>query len=75
VRRSEIIAREVLPEGEAIGAGKQRVERNAYEVPVEDGAHPDVLAIIVRARDCDEAERVAVNWVSSMVRKGMRVSG
>jgi hypothetical protein len=74
MRRSEIIAREVLSTGDATRR-EGRVERNSFEIAVEDDAHPSVLAIRVRASSAEEAERAAVQWLSSMVRKGWLARG
>ena len=70
MRRSEIIAREVLSTGDAFKRDGRAVERNSYEIAVEDDAHPQVLSICVRASSAEEAERTAVRWLSDMVRKG-----
>ena len=55
MRRSEIIAREALSTGDAIKRDGHDVERNSYEIAVEDVAHPHVLSICVRASHCDSA--------------------
>jgi hypothetical protein len=73
MRRSEIIAREVLLAGNATPRKPQRSDPNAFEVFVEDDEHTGVIAICVRAADATEAERVAVKWLAGMVRKGMQV--
>jgi hypothetical protein len=75
MRRSEIIAREALSTGDAIKRDGHVVERNSYEIAVEDDAHPHVLAICVRASNAEEAERTAVRWLSDMVRKGWLARG
>jgi hypothetical protein len=70
MRRSEIIARDVVTVGNAL---RSESRRGVYEVLVEEDAHSDVLAVCVRADSESEADRKAVAWVAEMVRKGMRV--
>lgn len=49
MRRSEIIAREVISTGDAFKRDGRNIERNSYEIAVDDDAHPQALSICVRA--------------------------